>query len=311
MTTRTVLAALLCVTVVFAGCGGFGGGDGDGTATPGADAPETTVSSTEEPTTTETTATTVEDTMTTVAEDTTTTTTEDTTSIDTTRTARQTTGGETTEEPTTTAETDTTIAVTTTASLDTTAVISTATSPEGTNASGSEAFRFLAFEQPGTYTYEVRMVSSDDQEQTGEYVIEVLEASENQYEVQVSLSMGSMSNEQTFTGTRQAVQQQLLSSPAGALLAPLSTMTGFYGGQPLQVGQSWSYSSEEGSTSFEVTGTDSYAGVDCFVSEARLNGTVVHEACASPDRGLAPYAAYYDESGTLTFEMTLVNYEEG
>ncbi|EMA52787.1 MULTISPECIES: hypothetical protein [Halococcus] len=195
----------------------------------------------------------------------------------------------------------------------TTAMPTAGESPATTvgSAAGSEAFRFLAFEQPGTYTYEVTTGGADGQKQSGEYVIDVVQAAEDQYEVQVSFSMGEMSNQQTFTGTRQAIQQQMLSSQVGAFLAPLATMTGFYGGRPLQVGQSWSYSSQQGTVGFEVTGEDSYAGVDCFVPQASVNGTTVHEACVSPDRGLAPYTAYYDESGTLTFEMELTSYEAG
>ncbi|EMA45408.1 hypothetical protein [Halococcus saccharolyticus] len=291
MTTRTVLAIAMCATVVLAGCAGLGGGGDNGTTASGAATTEataiaeadTTAAGGEETTT-------AEDTATTAAED------EGTTTA---AAATATTAG-------TMMGDDTTMATTT-------AMPTAGESPTITtgDVAGSEAFRFLAFEQPGTYTYEVTTGGSDGQEQSGEYVIDVVQASDDQYEVQVSFSMGEMSNQQTFTGTRQAVQQQMLSSQAGAFLAPLTTMTGFYGGRPLQVGQSWSSSSQQGTVGFEVTGEDSYAGVDCFVSQASLNGTTVHEACVSPDRGLAPYTVYYDESGTLTFEMELTSYEAG
>jgi hypothetical protein len=266
-----MLTAVLCVTVVLAGCAGFGGGSdgssGDGTtATASAtDAAGTTAVPTE--------------------------------------TATPEGEGTTTADPTTAEPTD---AATTGG-----AAATTTGSSAGANASERPTYAFFEFQQPGTYTYEVTMAGSGGQERTGEYVIDVLKAADDQYELQVSLTMGGMSSERTFSGTRAEVQRQMLSSRVGGMLAPLTTMRGFYGGRSLQVGRSWSYSTEQGTASFEVTGTDSYAGVDCFVSEASANGTVVHEACVSPDRGLAPYVAYYDESGELTYEMTLVDYEAG
>lgn len=291
MTTRAVVAVVMCVAVVLAGCAGLGGGGENPTTASGADATETPAA------------------------------TADTTAA----------GDEETPAAEATA-TEPTAAMTTTAGGDATATVTPTTMPTAdetaattaSSAVGSEAFRFLAFEQPGTYSYELTFaptvssqrgtaepVTRQGESQSAEYVIDVVQASENQYEVQVSLSMEGMDNQQTFTGTRQEVQQQMLSSQAGMFLAPLTTMTGFYGDRPLQVGQSWSYSTEQGTASFEVTDSDSYAGVDCFVSEASVNGSVVHEACVSPDRGLAPYAAYYDENGTLTFEMELTSYEAG
>ncbi|WP_049902759.1 hypothetical protein [Halococcus agarilyticus] len=306
MRTRAVLAVVLCATVVLAGCAGLGGGGGNGTTASGADATETPAATAD----------------TTAAEDAATTTTgaADTTTAEDGETTAD--GGSPTASETMAAET--TAAMTTTAGGDATATPSETAATTVSSAVGSGAFRFLAFEQPGTYTYEVTFaptvssqrgtaepVTRQGENRSGQYVIDVVQASENQYEVQVSLSMDGMDNQQTFTGTRTEVQQQMLGSQVGVLLAPLTTMTGFYGGRPLQSGRSWSYSTEQGMASFEVTGTDSYAGVECSVTEASLNGTVVHEACVSPDRGLAPYAAYYDESGTLTFEMELTSYEAG
>jgi hypothetical protein len=61
--------------------------------------------------------------------------------------------------------------------------------------------------------------------------------------------------------------------------------------------------------SFAVTGTDTVGGVDCYTSEIRINDDIFHEACFSPDRGLAPYTAYYEDSGDVSFSMELVSYE--
>ena len=313
MTRRAVLAVAMCVTVVLAGCAGLGGGGGNATTAAGADATETPAPTAD--------ATAAEDAATTTSGAADTTPAEDgeATAGGGSPTASETMAAETTAAMTTTAPGgDATATVTPTAMPTPTETAATTVS----SAAGDGTFRFLAFEQPGTYTYEVTFaptvrsqqgtaepVTRQGENQSAEYVIDVVQAAENQYEVQVSISMDGMDNQQTFTGTRTEVQQQMLGSQVGSLLVPLTTMTGFYQGQTLQAGQSWSYSTEEGTSTFEVTGSDSYAGVECSVTEASVNGTVVHEACVSPDRGLAPYAAYYDESGTLTFEMELTSYE--
>ncbi|PSP69218.1 hypothetical protein BRC80_11820 [Halobacteriales archaeon QH_9_66_26] len=289
MTRRAVLAVAMCVTVVLAGCAGLGGGGGNATTAAGADATETPADG-------------------------------EATAGGGSPTASETMAAETAAAMTTTAGSDATATVTPTAMP---TPSETAATTVG-SAAGDGTFRFLAFEQPGTYTYDVTFaptvrsqqgtaepVTRQGENQSAEYVIDVVQAAENQYEVQVSISMDGMDNQQTFTGTRTEVQQQMLGSQVGSLLVPLTTMTGFYEGRTLQAGQSWSYSTEERTSTFEVTGSDSYAGVECSVTEASVNGTVVHEACVSPDRGLAPYAAYYDESGTLTFEMELTSYEAG
>jgi hypothetical protein len=61
--------------------------------------------------------------------------------------------------------------------------------------------------------------------------------------------------------------------------------------------------------SFEVVGTDNYAGVSCFASELRINESVIHEGCFSPDIGLAPYTAYYEEgTGEVEMRVELIEY---
>jgi hypothetical protein len=100
-------------------------------------------------------------------------------------------------------------------------------------------------------------------------------------------------------------------TPAGGLLVlTLYTPMGWYGGYDLAVGNEWSITTEDGTAEFRVTGTGSYAGVQCYATEMTIDGTTQHEACLSPELGLAPYSAWYDEDGTLVMEIELVSYEE-
>ncbi len=59
----------------------------------------------------------------------------------------------------------------------------------------------------------------------------------------------------------------------------------------------------------EVTGTDSYAGVDCYVIESRVNETRTQETCTQQAFSSAPYVAFYDENGNLEQRIELVEYE--
>ncbi|MGM0399008.1 MAG: hypothetical protein ACQEQY_08450 [Halobacteriota archaeon] len=53
----------------------------------------------------------------------------------------------------------------------------------------------------------------------------------------------------------------------------------------------------DGSASFTYSGTNSYAGVECYTADMRFNETVQHQACVSPNMGLAAHSAFYDEDG--------------
>lgn len=41
-----------------------------------------------------------------------------------------------------------------------------------------------------------------------------------------------------------------------------------------------------------------------------IDGDRRHEGCFSPDHGLAPYSAWYDENGGLQMKFEMVNFEE-
>ena len=177
------------------------------------------------------------------------------------------------------------------------------------DASGDEGAYWAPFEfdRPATYTYDIYVADEGE----GTLVWDVQEVTGEEVTVRVEYELGGESFESTTTGDRETVRSQLLMTPAGpfvltTLLAP--TMA-FYEGEELAVGNRWAYASDEGSLSFEVTGTDTVAGVDCYTTEMRQNETVVHESCIAPDLGLAPRVAYYDEDGSEEFEVVLVEYE--
>lgn len=168
------------------------------------------------------------------------------------------------------------------------------------------SWELLEFEEPATYTYDV-FVEGDGE---GQLIWDVQSVDGDTITVRTVYELGGERFESTVTGTRETVQSQLYTNPAGILLlTTMFTPSAWYAGQELAVGSGWSYQTGEGSASFEVTGVDTRAGVDCFASEMRVDGTVLYEGCFSPDLGLAPYTAYYNEDGSISMEMVLVSYE--
>lgn len=165
----------------------------------------------------------------------------------------------------------------------------------------------FAFDEPARYEYEVFMEGDG----TGSIVWDVQSVDDGEYTVQLTYEMAGERFETTATGTKDTVVQQFYANPGGILLVTtMSQPAAYYENRDLSTGTKWSYSTPDGSASFAITGTDTVGGVACSTSEMRLNDSVVHEACFSPDLGLAPYAAYYGEDGTLEMSLALVAYEK-
>jgi hypothetical protein len=166
-----------------------------------------------------------------------------------------------------------------------------------------EPFRF---DQPARYEYEVYM----DGEGNGTIVWDVTSVNDGEYTVEMVYEMNGERYETTATGTKDTVIQQFYTNPGGIVLVTTMYQPAvWYEGRDLSTGTKWSSSTPQGSASFAVTGPDTIGGVDCVASEMRINGSVFHEACFSPDLGLAPFAAYYGEDGTLEMSLTLVSFE--
>ncbi|WP_267640052.1 hypothetical protein [Haloarchaeobius amylolyticus] len=163
------------------------------------------------------------------------------------------------------------------------------------------------FDEPATYTYDVYMEGEGD----GQLVWDVQSVDGDTVTVRMVYDVAGERFESTVTGTKETVQSQLYTNPAGILLVTtMFTPATWYAGQDLSEGTKWSYTTQDGSASFAVTGTDTYANVECYASEMTVDGQVLHAGCFAPQLGLAPYSAYYNEDGTLSMEMTLVSYEK-
>lgn len=182
---------------------------------------------------------------------------------------------------------------------------------DGSSASTTlnEEEEWFNLSKPGRYVFEIESA----EEGTGSMVFETTEVSNGQTTVSFQYDLGEESFESTITGPIGEVEPQIATSPAYAYLItirlgglPAGMLSG---GEDLQVGNEFSQQSAEGSMHIEVTGIDSYAGVDCYVIESRMNETLTQEICTQQAFSSAPYVAFYDENGDLEQRVELVEYE--
>jgi hypothetical protein len=162
--------------------------------------------------------------------------------------------------------------------------------------------------KPGRYVFEIESA----EEGTGRMAFEVTNVENGQATVTTSYELGGDSAESTVTGPVGEVESQLVMSPIYGYLVAIQLGgigAGAVGGEDLAVGDRFSQQSAEGSMEIEVTGTESYAGVDCYVVETRINGTLTQEVCTQQAFSSAPYVAIYDENGSLDQRVELVEYE--
>ncbi|MFH5796961.1 hypothetical protein [Haladaptatus sp. CMAA 1911] len=170
-----------------------------------------------------------------------------------------------------------------------------------------DVFLPFAFERPGTYTYET--YEMDDG--TGKIVWDIQSVEGENITMRSTFTHDGKTRERTATFTREEAMVQVAFLPGGeyATMTMFSpSMNGVYGND-FRVGNTWTVPSSDGTMTYEITGKKTYAGIGCYNSEIRINGSVFTDACYSPDHGTAMYGVVYDDDGTKVREMKLVSYE--
>ena len=171
---------------------------------------------------------------------------------------------------------------------------------------GTGTYQPFAFDQPGTWEYDVFVDGSGE----GTMTIDITKAAEDQIAATVTYDVGGQVQETTVSGAPETIQQQLLRSGAGAaVFTTMATSGAAFTGQQLSAGTEWSYSQDGQTVSYEVTGTDSYAGQQCYATEVRSNDALAFENCVAPDMGLALYSAAYDVDGNVVMQVELTSYQ--
>ncbi len=169
------------------------------------------------------------------------------------------------------------------------------------------SFEPFQFERPGKYTFEVM----DANKGSGKLVWDVQSIDGENVTLDSVFEFEGERQTSSMTVNRENAVAELAFSPGGqyAIQTMYSGAMSHAYGKDLKVGQSWSFTTADGSMKFEITEKRTYAGIECYYSELRLNGSVARDGCYSPDHGVAPYSAYYDETGKTLLEVKLVKYK--
>lgn len=167
-------------------------------------------------------------------------------------------------------------------------------------------FTYFEFEAGERYEYDVFM----EEDGEGSFVWDVQDVSENQMTINTVYDVGETYYESTITGDKDTIQGQVMMSPAGGFMAAVlfAPTWSYYQQGNLEVGNRWEVSGPEGSIVLETVGQEAYAGVECLSTELRRDGEVTSESCVNAQLGLAPYLAFYNDSGDLEVEMELTSY---
>ncbi|MFC6724036.1 hypothetical protein ACFQE1_06535 [Halobium palmae] len=210
----------------------------------------------------------------------------------------------------------------------TTAATSTAESPDTTTSEapsesvdGGENAGWIDLGVPGRYVFEFEM-SLYNESITDTLVLETTEVRNGQATVEIQTRVtddqpDGSGDPRSFvvTGPVEEIRSRVITEgPLTARLVLGSIRAGNLGltdrlGEGLTVGERSTETVDGNLSVVTVTGTASYAGIDCHVVESRLDGNLVSKMCTRVDLKDVPYAVGYDESGEMTFRVELVEFE--
>lgn len=169
----------------------------------------------------------------------------------------------------------------------------------------TETWEHFSFSDTGTYTFDFYAEGSALSSMT----LSVLEVDDQQstigWEMIVDGQPLGGQNTVTAGGTAEEWDPMVASFLSLSWFHPFAF---HLSGERLEVGDGWEQTWEGETVAYELTGTDSYEGIDCITAELTQNDQLVYEACLAEEHGIAVYTAFYEEDGTIAMEQTLTSY---
>lgn len=211
-------------------------------------------------------------------------------------------GAETTEAPAT--PTSTATSTPTETEVATEASTAAATTTQTSTSGGTETETAVGTSTPtgpaptlGGYTFsegESYVYELVGQRSNGTTAWNVTDVSGDQLTVEVSLSTPDQNQSATFTGTGSGIYRNASNSYLGVYYLSLRTLDVVTEGRSLEVGNSWTFRAgqiEENlnaqiqfdTAEVEVTGTDSYSGVECTTLAVTSDNGANYSVCVNPD----------------------------
>lgn len=149
---------------------------------------------------------------------------------------------------------------------------------------------------------------------SGTFSWDVISVSGDHITVDVSWTLDGENDSIRVTGNKDTIYQKV--TEKSQIMGPFLT-TSLYGSwvgkllkqAGLSVGNSWSVEVPDGTYTVEITETETYAGQESYVGEARINGDLVYRAAVAKDLGFPTYVAMYNrDTGEKTLEVKLLEY---
>ncbi|PWD97783.1 hypothetical protein [Marinilabilia rubra] len=196
-----------------------------------------------------------------------------------------------------------------------TAMISTLASCEDENSDDTETDEFETWEPyqlkaNTSYEYNFEIRDNEVVTSSGDVMIEIGEP-----DVEITGTMDGTPFNYTnnnFDDINQNFISAVSQSPIGIVIYQPVWM-GAFTNQNLEVGSSWSYSYENNSFLFEITGTDTYGGYEGYVMQTTFTNaedeTVIWNSCVKPEIPL-PLMSHVEYPEGEEYFMELTNYQE-
>ncbi len=178
--------------------------------------------------------------------------------------------------------------------------------------SGASSWKPYQFKEGAHYKY-----SATADMGSGTFSWDVISVSGDQITVDVSWTLDGENDSIRVSGDKDKIYQKvteksqimgpfLISSLYGSWIQPLFTKAGEAG---LSVGNTWSVEVPDGTWTAEITRTETYAGLESYVMEARINDNLEYRVAIAKDLGFPTYVFDYDPNvGEKTLEVKLLEY---
>lgn len=179
------------------------------------------------------------------------------------------------------------------------------------NGDNNEIWEPYKFKENTTYEYDYVITEEEETTMSGTAHIQIGDP-----EVTVNWNMNDEDYETVVNQSDDIADnyvQAIASTPLAGILYQ-GQWAFIFTGNELAVGNSWDYESDDGTMYFEVTGKESYAGIEGFIMEMywddNAEDVVTWESCIAPEMSL-PLMSYMDDTESeTTMLVELTNYQE-
>lgn len=156
-------------------------------------------------------------------------------------------------------------------------------------------YSFSLEDDSGTLNWDVTSVSGDQVTIETEIILE-----------------GGTTYSNEFSGDKDSVRDKLMTSPSGSFIATslYSPMVTKFAEGELTEGNIWEVTTPQQTVKVEITGKETYSGIEGYVGQVKVDGVVVFESTIAKDLGFPTHVAGYNKDGEKEFEFVLEEYSE-